>query len=1082
MKAKPRTGLSGPKGKAIGKKDAGVQKVNPFERRVNKRKFDVVNRKVKGEQGERGASRSKAIEARKATLLVEYSQQGKSNAFVDRRFGERDERISEEDKYLMRFQRERQSRASKKSLYNLEDDEEGGAQLTHLGRSLAEIDDFKDDIPLSDEEDADKGQVGADFVSDFHFGGGLVPSKKREGGEGGEAEGGGEEEGEGEGRTKSKKEVMEEIIAKSKHHKAEQRKQREERDELLEKLDLEFDSIRGLLSSSKRGGAGADPKDRHEQAHAHEEDKKKVAAAAPAAAAAAAPTAAAKQQADDDDYERTVRELRLERRVQAAEKMKKPEDVAREEKERLERLEVRTLFLDGGGEDFEGPRRERLRRMRGDYDPDSDTEAKAMPASAPLGGYKARRLRAKMAAEAERLEKAAQEGSSSGSEDDGEGSGSEDEEDEEDEDEDEDEGPKKKKAKKDEKANAKAKKEKKAKVPKDESADALDGNFALEGEEGEEEGEGSGSGSGEEEEEGDEGDEEGSASGSGSGEEEGEEEGEEGEEDEGVDLEDEAGEDLEAWVSRRRTLRAPAGADKEEEEGEEEEPAAPPPVEEMPYVFECPKSYKELRKLLRLYGKTAADRGTVLERIIVCNRAALGPENRKKMEGAAVFYRVLLEHVRGIGLGRSAGGPPGGRGPVDLAELDSVFRHVHKLTQEMPEVAAAAFRELVGAWSEETSRGLLEGLPEGLEEGGGGGEGATAAPSLWPDAGQLVLLKLPPALFPASDFSHPVTTPALSLACRWLAQCPLRSPHDLLAALFLCSLAYVYCAPGKRYCPEAIGFLHACLASFLSAYPSPAPAPASAGPKRKKGDAGEAAGAPPRGPRWPPLAACPSAATLGDLLAVKDRKAAAKLSPAPLRLDELGTPAADGFLASDQFRVNAAANAYALMGRFAALLEGNAAYGDVYGPVLATLRQARAAALPAALREAHGALAARIEAKAAEAERARRPLRLQARKPAPIKMFNPKFDEQFGRNLRPADVDRDRAEEKKMKRQYTNEMKGAVRELRKDASFLAQTKHREMQAEDAERKEKTKRLMAELGMQAHEAKVYEKLKKKGKPL
>lgn len=45
---------------------------------------------------------------RKKTLLQEYKQQGKGNTFVDRRFGEKDEDLPEEDKAILRFQKERQ--------------------------------------------------------------------------------------------------------------------------------------------------------------------------------------------------------------------------------------------------------------------------------------------------------------------------------------------------------------------------------------------------------------------------------------------------------------------------------------------------------------------------------------------------------------------------------------------------------------------------------------------------------------------------------------------------------------------------------------------------------------------------------------------------------------------------------------------------------------------------------------------------------------------------------------------------------------------------------------------------------------
>ena len=44
---------------------------------------------------------------RKKSLLQEYKQRGKTNAFLDHRFGENDESLGDEDKAILRFQKER---------------------------------------------------------------------------------------------------------------------------------------------------------------------------------------------------------------------------------------------------------------------------------------------------------------------------------------------------------------------------------------------------------------------------------------------------------------------------------------------------------------------------------------------------------------------------------------------------------------------------------------------------------------------------------------------------------------------------------------------------------------------------------------------------------------------------------------------------------------------------------------------------------------------------------------------------------------------------------------------------------------
>ena len=92
----------------------------------------------------RAKARSEAWETRKKTLGVEARQDGKSNSFLDRRFGEQDD-VTEEDKMLMRFQRERMARI-KKGAFDLDEDEED--ILTHKGQLLGAMtkDDFSAEI------------------------------------------------------------------------------------------------------------------------------------------------------------------------------------------------------------------------------------------------------------------------------------------------------------------------------------------------------------------------------------------------------------------------------------------------------------------------------------------------------------------------------------------------------------------------------------------------------------------------------------------------------------------------------------------------------------------------------------------------------------------------------------------------------------------------------------------------------------------------------------------------------------------------------------------------------------------------
>ncbi|XP_055731140.1 nucleolar protein 14 [Salvelinus fontinalis] len=275
-------------------------KNNPFEVKINRKKFDILGRKSKHDVGLPGVSRSKAIKKRKETLLKEYKTKDKANKFIDRRFGEYDTKMDPEEKILQRFSMERQRTQDKKNMYNLNEEEE----LTHYGQSLSEMEKLNDMVDSDDDAD-EKGMLSAELTASHFGGGGLLRRKTH-----------GETDNGGNPRAKSRQELIEELILKSKQEKRERQNQKEESQVLTEKLDQDWKSIQGLLAHKNAPKA-----DRHE-----EEDKPKL-----------------------DEYDMMVRELGFEMKAQPSEKMKTPEEVAMEERERLQKLEA-----------------DRLRRMTGD--------------------------------------------------------------------------------------------------------------------------------------------------------------------------------------------------------------------------------------------------------------------------------------------------------------------------------------------------------------------------------------------------------------------------------------------------------------------------------------------------------------------------------------------------------------------------------------------------------------------------------------------------------------------------------------------------------------------------------------------
>ncbi|KAM8827794.1 nucleolar protein 14 isoform 1-T2 [Spinachia spinachia] len=273
-------------------------KNNPFEVKINRKKFDILGRKSKHDVGLPGVSRSKANNKRKETLLKEYKQKGRSSKFIDKRFGEYDTQMAPEDKILKRFAMERQRVHDKKDVYNLNEDEE----LTHYGQSLAEMEKFNDAVN-SDDESEERGLLSAELTASHFGGGGLLRKKTGE-----------QHDGEETHRAKSRQELIEELIQKSKQEKRERQVRKEESHELTEKLDQEWKSIQALMVKKTPKGDRDD------------EEKPKL-----------------------EQYDMMVRELVFEMKAQPSEKLKTPEELAREEREKLQKLES-----------------DRLRRMMGD--------------------------------------------------------------------------------------------------------------------------------------------------------------------------------------------------------------------------------------------------------------------------------------------------------------------------------------------------------------------------------------------------------------------------------------------------------------------------------------------------------------------------------------------------------------------------------------------------------------------------------------------------------------------------------------------------------------------------------------------
>ncbi|CAG9794661.1 unnamed protein product [Diatraea saccharalis] len=80
-----------------------------------------------------------------------------------------------------------------------------------------------------------------------------------------------------------------------------------------------------------------------------------------------------------------------------------------------------------------------------------------------------------------------------------------------------------------------------------------------------------------------------------------------------------------------------------------------------------------------------------------------------------------------------------------------------------------------------------------------------------PDLDTLIFFKLVSLLYPTSDYRHPVTTPSLMFMSEILAHCKFNCPYSISRGLFITSLVLEYTVLSKRLVPTAVNFIRGIL-------------------------------------------------------------------------------------------------------------------------------------------------------------------------------------------------------------------------------------------------------------------------------
>ncbi|KAG6708692.1 nucleolar protein 14 isoform X1 [Carya illinoinensis] len=895
-------------------------KANPFETIWSRRKFDILGKKRKGEERRVGLARSLAVEKRKKTLLKEYEQSGKASVFLDKRIGENNDALGEFDKAILRSQRERQLKLSKKGKYNLSDGEEEDFEIQGLG-AFSDRDDFEDELlPDDDDYDGEATKKQSAMLNQLNAHKTQNPQERHliEGGE---------------NKHKSKKEVMDEIISKSKYFKAQKAREKEDNEHLMDELDKNFTSLvqsEALLSLTEPGKLNA-LKALVNKSVPNEKKKKDELSS----------TQKTENFSQDqpDSYDKLVKEMALEMRARPSDRTKTPEEIAQEERERLEHLED-----------------ERQKRMLApDYSSDEDNDDALKPSTQGRRSISGDDLgdsfsleeepRAKKGWVDEILERRdGNDSESEASDSSGDSETAEDDSDEEGSDEDNEEG------------------ENNLSLKDWEQSD--DDTLGKDLEEGEEEGE--------------------------------------EHDDDGQQMEpkpQKKKEKTNAFAASKRNGDI-LDAKKDKTDGKHSS------TSDLPYLIEAPKSFEELSALLG--NRSNNDIMLILNRIRTSNAIKLAAENRKKMQ---VFYGMLLQYFAILA----------NKKPLNFELLNLLLKPLMEMSVEIPYFAAICARQRILRVRMQLCEIIKD--PE---------------ISSWPSSKTLFLLRLWSMIFPCSDFRHVVMTPAILLMCEYLMRCPIVLGRDIAMGSFLCSMLLSVTRQSQKFCPEAITFLRTLL--MAAANTKPVQCQDSLFYYRLEFKA------------------------LRPLLCIRDRE----IEIGPLNFIALmDMPEDSPFFTSDTFRAGVLVTVIETLRGYVNIYEGLSSFPEIFLPISVLLLEvAQQENMPYVLQDKFKDVAQLIQTKAEEHYLLRHPLQMRKQKPVPIKLLNPKFEENFVKG-RDYDPDRERAEQRKLKKLLNREAKGAARELRKDNSFLYEVKQKDKTLLEEERSEKYGKALAFLQEQEH---------------
>lgn len=356
-------------------------------------------------------------------------------------------------------------------------------------------------------------------------------------------------------------------------------------------------------------------------------------------------------------------------------------------------------------------------------------------------------------------------------------------------------------------------------------------------------------------------------------------------------------------------------------------------------------------------------------------------------------------------------------------------------------------------------KNLKRGLAHGV---------TNATSKTWPGLPELTLLRVIGLVWSTSDMNHNVISPSRLLMGSYLGLCRVRSLQDLASGLFLCTVFLQYEEMSKRLVPEAINFLYNALLHLA--------------PHKFKSEGS-----------LPGTFPSPDFKAEHCQTLTLNTKKAKKLSiQKPNLVSLLAEEGSD-----EQSKLDLLGLTLELLGKYADLYKSLEGFIELFEPALVILGGIKTDGLPVDVTVStqfrnfltYSDIPFQTKINTTKdtlgrlvkfSQQSRHPLALQAHKPIPIATYIPRFEHSSSNYLRNRDPDHDRNEAAKLKSQYKQERKGAIRELRKDARFLAAEQLKKQKEKDQTYNSRMKRVLGSLESERAEQKAQEKEKLKEK--